>query len=159
MDSDVAEVRDSRATTQQRPDPRSGLDDEGRWTPAFSGQRPPFELKHGAYSDVRLGPRVAELADGLRELVPTYSPSDEPAVRLLALTLARLERAESALEAASPNDLGRLRQDALGWANAARRLLNDLAMTPTARGRLGLDLTRAADVLGEYLDAKHAGGS
>jgi hypothetical protein len=100
-------------------------------------------LGHGAYAVVKLGPRVDELAGELRELVPTYAASDEPAVRLLALTLARLERAEEALEQAEPADLGRLRQDALGWANAARRLLNDLGMTPTSRARLGLDLTRA----------------
>jgi hypothetical protein len=24
------------------PDPRSGLDEDGRWTPVFPGQRPPF---------------------------------------------------------------------------------------------------------------------
>jgi hypothetical protein len=128
----------------------SGLDEQGKWTPAFPGQRPPFELRHGAYATVRLGPRVAELADEIRELVPSYGPSDEPALRLLCLCLARLERAEEALETAKPEDFGRLRQDALGWANAARRLLNDLAMTPTARGRLGLDLTRAK---GAALDA------
>jgi hypothetical protein len=125
------------------------------------GFPPRHELstRHGAYAVVKLGPRVDELASELRELVPTYQPADEPAVRLLALTLARLERAEEALEQAGPAELGRLRQDALGWANAARRLLNDLAMTPTSRGRLGLDLTRAkGEALRAHLEENYGDG-
>jgi hypothetical protein len=114
-----------------------------------------LSLKHGARSVVALGPRVDELAGDLCPLVPAYTASDEPAVRLLAMTLARLERAEAALEQAAPDELGRLRQDALGWANAARRLLNDLGMTPTSRARLGLDVARTQDVLGDYLREKY----
>jgi hypothetical protein len=48
----------------------SGVDrTTGDWSPAFEGQRPPADagndlaVKHGAYADVRLGPRVDELAD------------------------------------------------------------------------------------------------
>lgn len=129
------------------------------WTPAFPGQRPPFEkgnalaVRHGAYATILLGQRVEELAAELRELVPAYSPSDEPAVRVLCLALARLERAEAALEEAAPSELGKLRQDALGWANAARRLLNDLGMTPTARARLGLDIARTREEAFRRLDA------
>lgn len=110
------------------------------------GFKPGHELtlRHGAYADVALGPRVDELSGELEQLVPAYSPSDAIAVRLLGLALARLERAEAALEAAAPADMARLRTDALGWANSARRLLNDLGMTPTSRARLGLDLSRMA---------------
>ena len=120
----------------------------GHGGPARGYSRPPFErgntaaLRYGAQATVALGPRVNELADDLRELVPGYAPSDEPAVRLLALSFARSERAEVTLEAAGPDEMGRLRQDSLGWANAARRLLNDLGMTPTARVRLGLNVAR-----------------
>ena len=122
------------------------------WTPEFPGQRPPFQaghelsVRHGAYAVVLLGPRVEELADELRPVVPVFAAADEVALRLLALTLSRLERAEEALAAVEPGEAGRLRQDALGWANSARRLLNDLGMTPTSRAGLGLDLSRAAAV-------------
>jgi hypothetical protein len=125
----------------------------GRGGPARGYSWPPFErgntaaVTHSAYATAALGPRVDELADVHRPLVPGYSPSDEPAVRLLALAFARLERAEVALEAAGPDEMRRLRQDALGWANAARRLLNDLGMTPTARSRLGLTLARGESVV------------
>ena len=70
-------------------------------------------LDTGASATVALGPRVDELADDLRPLVPGYSPSDEPAVRLLSLAFARLERAEVALDEAKPGEAGKLRQDAL----------------------------------------------
>ncbi len=106
-----------------------------------------LSLRHGAYAVVALGPRVDELAGQVRELVPGYQPADEFAVRLLCLTMVRLERAEAALEQAEPGDLARLRQDALGWANTMRRVLNDLGMTPTARARLGLDVARTGDAL------------
>jgi hypothetical protein len=96
--------------------------EEGRWTPAFEGQRPPFEPKHGAHADVRLGPRVVELVEQIVELVPVYPPADEIAVRLLCLALARLEAAEDALAKAAPGDLDRL--------------------AATSRARLELDLTR-----------------
>ena len=116
---------------------------------------PPFEpgntaaVKHSAYAVVQLGPRVAELAEDLRDAVPAYSPSDEVAVRLLAVTLARLEASSAALEGASPADLARLRVDERGWLNSARRLLNDLGMTPTSRARLGLDITRSTSLAQE----------
>lgn len=117
-------------------------------TPARRYTWPPFEegnqaaVRHGAYATVALGPRVDELAELLRESVPAYSPSDEVAVRLLGLALARLEAAGTAIEGATPGDLARLRADERGWVNTARRLLGDLGMTPTSRARLGLDLTR-----------------
>jgi hypothetical protein len=64
-------------------------------------QRCPFlpgndlAVKHGAYATVALGPRVDELAEDIRDLVPGYTPCDEVAVRLLCLALARQERAEA----------------------------------------------------------------
>lgn len=104
-------------------------------------------VRHGAYATLALGPRVDQLADELRGIVPAYTPSDEPALRLLGLALARLERVETALSDAKPGERQRLRQDALGWANAARRLLNDLGMTPTSRARLGLDISRTGSIV------------
>ena len=81
-------ARDGVAMT---PDPRSGLDTEGRWAPAFAGQRPPFEpghalsTRHGAYAVLTLRDRAGEVAESLRAIVPAFSPADEPAVRLLAV--------------------------------------------------------------------------
>jgi hypothetical protein len=106
-----------------------------------------LSLGHGAYAVVALGPRTDEIAHDLRPLVPGYSPSDEPAVRLLSLAFGRLERAQMALDQLKPDEAARLRSDALGWANAARRLLNDLGMTPLARSRLGLTLARGESVV------------
>ena len=147
------------------PEPRSGVQDDGTFVPAFSGQREPFRpghalrATHGAYlAAPKLGPRVDELADLIRPLVPVYDPSDEPVIRLLCLALARLERSAAAIDAVTvDNDesVARLRQDERGWANTCRRLLGDLGMSPTSRARLGLDLTRSlseqarADALAE----------
>lgn len=115
------------------------------WEPFSEGND--VAVRHGAYADVRLGPRVAELANELRPLVPGYRASDEVALRLLALCLSRLEAAEAAVAEASPADLVTLQQHMRGWTNSARRLLNDLAMTTTTRIRLGLDVARTPAAL------------
>jgi hypothetical protein len=123
----------------------SGITPDG-WTPAFEGQRPPLEsgnarsVTHGAYAVLQLGDRVAEIADELTPLVPGYRPADQVAVRLLALSVARIERAVAALDEADVGQLARLEADMRGWVNTARRLVVDLALTPTARARLGIDV-------------------
>jgi hypothetical protein len=141
------------------------------WTPAFEGQRPPFQpgndlafkpgntlsRTHGSYGRLSLAPRAQALADEIRQVVPLHSPADEPAIAALALILAQLERASIAL-AQADELLGeerslaaytdrtqmfeRLRADARGWANTARRYFNDLGMTPTSRAKLGLNVAR-----------------
>jgi hypothetical protein len=123
------------------------------WTPEFPGQRPPFEpgndlaVKHGAYAVVKLGPRVETLAELIRDLVgPLYRDSDELAVRTLALTLARIEAAATALEEATGGELTSLEGHMRGWVNTQRRLLNDLGLTPAARAKLGLDVARTRHV-------------
>lgn len=143
--------------------------------PARGYSWPPFEkgntlqLRHGAYSTLHLAPRAGELADELRAVVPAFSPADEPMVRLLAVTLARIERAAVAIDkvddAAEGNELStylgssadalrRLREDLRGWINTARRLANDLGMTPTSRARLGLDVARTEETLASYLERR-----
>jgi hypothetical protein len=120
-----------------------------------------LSTKHGAYAVVSLGPRAAEIAEQLRALVPGGDPVDGPAVSVLATVLARLERAMAALDAvdaatsehplsqyvgskdATLDQFARLRHDAKGWANVALRGLDALALVPTSRGRLGLDVARA----------------
>jgi hypothetical protein len=140
----------------------SGIDPvSGAWSPAFEGQKPPFEpgnqlaIRHGAYSTLSLAPRAAELADEIRRVVPVYSPADEILVRSLALALARVERAQAALDQVDDqvgNELGtylhektlafeHLRSDMRAWLNLVRKLTSDLGMSPTARARLGVDLT------------------
>jgi hypothetical protein len=96
---------------------------------------------------VKLGARADEIAAEIREVVPAYRPSDEITVRLLAVTLARSERAFAALEDAAPGDLARLEQDARGWVNRATALVDKLGMTPTARARLRLDVAQTARAL------------
>ncbi len=116
-----------------------------------------INVTHGARAIVKLGPRVAKLADNLRPSVPAYAPSDEVALRLLCLALARLEATAIALAAAGPDEHQRLRADERGWANSARNALSDLGMTPASRARLGLDLHRSASLAGEIeaaLDAR-----
>jgi hypothetical protein len=128
------------------------------WTPEFDGQRPPFQkgntiaLRHGAYADVKLGPRVEELADEIRPFVPGYAPGDEIGLRVLCLCLARLE----ASAAADSPEHRRLREDEKGWANTVRRYLADLGLTPTSRAALGVNLSRArGDALRQHLAAEY----
>lgn len=107
-----------------------------------------LSLSHGAYSKLKLTKRAGELVDELRDLVTRYRPSDEPLVRLLAMTWARLEAAMDALEGADdPGKLQRLEHDLRLWVNTARRLLADLGMSPTARARMGLDVAQTARAL------------
>jgi hypothetical protein len=104
-----------------------------------------LSVRHGAYADVKLGARVDELAALVRETVPAFSPGDEIGVRVLCLALARLEQSASAQAGeVDVEKLARLRQDERGWANTVRRYLADLGLTPLARARLGVDLTRMA---------------
>lgn len=135
------------------PDPRSGLDERGEWSPAFPSQRPPLEeghtltLRHGAYSVVQLEKRAAELRPALEADLP-------PAVReggfgasidLAALALARAEAAAQGLAAMDPNDERvELLDRRLGrWLKAATQALEQLGATPRARAALGLDLAAA----------------
>ncbi len=133
------------------------------WEPAFPGQRPPLQpghtlsLKHGARATVSLGPRVEELADLIRPLVPGYSESDEIALRLLCLALARLEKSSAALAELGPVEMARLRDDERGWANTTRRILTDLGLTPSGRAALGLTVVRAkGEALRAHLVERYA---
>lgn len=117
----------------------------GNLTPVSVGNQ--LAVKHGSYSSIALGPRSAELADELREVVPAFDVCDEVALRVLCLALARLERAAAALEDAGPRQLARLEADARGWSNSVARLADAFGMTPTARSRLGLNLVRAREII------------
>jgi len=105
---------------------------------------------------LKLAPRAAELADDLRPIVPLGSPSDEPAVRLLALVLARIEAASLWLAEVGLTRLDGEPQPILArlerWENGAVRLLDRLGMTPAARAALGVDVARASAEI-ERLDS------
>lgn len=137
-----------------------------------------FAVRHGGYSLAGIGDRAAVIADEIRPTLPAYSVADEPVLLLLATTLARIERGNAAIEAVdavseplggylaasdeptlAPN-LATLRADLRAWINAARRLANDLGLTPTSRAKLGLDIAatqRALSVI-DYYEAKEAAG-
>ena len=110
---------------------------------------------HGAYGQ-SIAPRAEELRAELLELVPVVSEADQPAVTLLARVLARLERADEWVEEHGFFDrAGRVRpilKVVGGWETTAARLCDQLGMTPTARAKLGLNLTRArGEALREYV--------
>jgi hypothetical protein len=113
--------------------------------------------RHGAYSTIQLSVRAAELRDELVEVMPVYSPADEPTVRLLALALARCEAATAALDAAdamtegkplapylieNAGALARLREDLRSWLSTSAKLANALGLSPLSRSRLGLNVAR-----------------
>ncbi len=98
---------------------------------------------HGAWSERRLLPRVDELTEELRHVVPGAMAADQTAIRLLALVLARIEAATAWLDERG------LFKDARGtpwpvlrnlaaWENSARSLCDALGLTVTARARLGV---------------------
>ena len=153
----------------------------GHGGPARDYSWPPFEKgnqvarKHGGYALVGIGQRGSEIADEIRPTLPAYSPADEPVLLLLATTLARIERANAAIELVdetstsplseylagdeptlAPN-LSALRNDLRAWINTARRLANDLGLTPTSRARLGLDIAAAQKMLGADLVERYGG--
>jgi transcriptional regulator with XRE-family HTH domain len=113
-------------------------------------------LVHGAHSERRIAPRVAELRQEIAELVPAGTQADLPAVTLLAQQLARIEIVNEYLarvgllnEKGEPRPVLKVLST---WENSAARLLDQLGLTPTARARLGVDLTRMKGAaLGEYL--------
>ncbi|MGH3053939.1 MAG: hypothetical protein ACRDL7_03055 [Gaiellaceae bacterium] len=131
-------------------------------------------VRHGGYALLGIGERAQQIADSIRPTQPAYSVADEPVLLLLATTLARIERGQAAIEAVdaasdplggylaasdsptlAPN-LSALRNDLRAWINTARRLANDLGLTPTSRARLGLDIA-AAQRIGSELVERYGG--
>jgi hypothetical protein len=132
-----------------------------------------LRLSHGAYrGDAVLAgdERTLALVEEIRGSAPVVTAADEVQIRLLAVTLRRVEAAVAAVERvdalsrdpAAPyvvDDalaLARLREDLRAWINTARKLASDLGMTPASRARLGLDIAstqRALSVV-EFYRAK-----
>jgi hypothetical protein len=131
--------------------------------------------RHGGYSLAGISQRASVIADQVRETLPAYSVADEPVLLLLSTTLARIERGTQAIEHVDANssplgaylgaggdeptlaaNLQRLREDLRAWIGLARRLANDLGMTPTSRAKLGLDIV-AAQRIGSELVERYGG--
>lgn len=121
-------------------------------------------LRHGAYAVIHLHGRAAQIAQQIEAVVSIASEADRPLIEVLSMTLAQLERAHAVLAAeqrteleqlqagkrptkAHRQNLQRLSADARGWANSARRMLEDLGCSPRSRAALGLDVARTGDVL------------
>lgn len=141
--------------------------------PARGYSWPPFEpgnqasLRHGAYSTLATGERAQGVADEIRTSLPFYSPADEPAVRLLAVSLVRVEFATRALDEVdeqlggkalapymidSHERLDRLRKDLRSWIATSVRLMAELGMTASSRVRLGVDVVLAQRAADDALD-------
>jgi hypothetical protein len=149
--------------------PPSGL-------PARRYSWPPFEaantaaVKHSAYVSPMLRPEhraeVEEIASDVWSLLPEGLQLERYTLGIegLACRIWQARRAYADLSEAGVVR-GADRQPApilryLGTLERAiQRDLEAFGLTTKAAAELGLDLIRAADVLGEYLDAKHGGGS
>jgi hypothetical protein len=124
----------------------------GQSKPAPNGSWPPFEpghtlsLKHGAYSELEIRPRVQELRAALLEQLPSVVASQRFAATLDvgALCLTRLERAAGAVIDADETDerIEVLDRRAARWAKLALAALAELGATPRSAAALGLDVSR-----------------
>jgi hypothetical protein len=114
-------------------------------------------VRHGAFSMIRLEPRVDELVEQIRELVPAYRPPDDVTIHLLAIPLARIEAIYAAVAAGDLDDVEHLEARLRSWVNSARQSADKLGLNPTARGRLGLDVAqtrRALTLMDLHADAE-----
>lgn len=109
-------------------------------------------LTHGAYSPMRLVPRAVELADWLRGEVPVRTGADEPTIRLLALTLARIEAAETWLDreglTRAKGEPWPLVASLVSWTNTAIRLCDRLLLNPEARTKAGVQVAQTHALAG-----------
>jgi hypothetical protein len=151
-------------------DPKSGIDEEGRWTPVFAGQPPPaargnsLAETHRSYiseSKLSADPCVLAHFEWIRETQPVSHPADDGACWRLALVYRRLELSATALEeadAVTPGRplasftdkaawLGRLREDHARWLREAGRIEAELARTPASRAKLGLHIAQGKRAL------------
>jgi hypothetical protein len=136
------------------PDPRSGVDEEGEWAPAFAGQRPPFEpgnpskMTHGARAPGRLKPIAEGYLERLRAIAPTRRErEDELAFERLAWLLARIHVTEEWLDERGVLDERGEARPVLAqlstWENSARRMMVELGMTWRSRTQLRFVQTSA----------------
>jgi hypothetical protein len=88
---------------------------------------------------------IAETADLLREIVPTYAPAFEVAIQLLSARLWRLRRAYAFVAATPEGELPRNFGEKLNSLELLiNRTLNMLGLSPTSAAELGVNLARLA---------------
>ena len=121
------------------------------WEPFKPGHT--LSLRHGMYAR-KFQPcdeeEIAETADLLREILPTYASAFEPAIQLLAARLWRLRRAYEFVAATPEGELPRNFGEKLNSLELLiNRTLAALGLTPVAASELGVNLKRLADA-GEH---------
>jgi hypothetical protein len=168
-----------------RPDPRSGLDADGKWTPAFEGQRPPDELRpargyswpafepgnsiavrHGVYVKPRLRPEhsaeVDEILAAILEAQPPEfrGPRFDLAREMFACRVWQARRAYADLaEHGLLRGEERLPAPILRYLGTLERTLQrdmaELGLTPRSMTELGLDMARTGDALRAHLEERY----
>ncbi|WP_142026825.1 P27 family phage terminase small subunit [Blastococcus colisei] len=154
---------------------------EQEWTPAFPGQRPPFQpghdlsTRHGAYSPRRVDPLATELV-ALVDADPAVAwltAADRPALWAWARAEAQVQLLTEYLERAgeaAADGVGDLDNDAVKSAylllhRAEARALSGrarLGLDPLSRARLGRDVAATqvdmARLLSDARDVQDAAG-
>jgi hypothetical protein len=133
--------------------------------PERRGNRhPPFEpgnqmhTSHGArVAEWRLSAEVEGIADAIRPLIADFEPGDEILLRLLATTLARIERASRwvAEQDEIIDKRGRpvdVLKSLAAWESAAAKYLAQLGLSPDSRRRSRSGA--GADALAAYLASR-----
>jgi hypothetical protein len=141
------------------------------WTPAFPGQRPPFQkgnlarLSHGGYVAALVNPRAREIASALAETLPHYlttDPAYAPALEAYSVVLARIERVSAWLEQQAADGIPEIDGD--GRVRGAMDLLlrlerqaadhrTRLGLDPLSRARLGRDVASQQESLAQAMSA------
>jgi hypothetical protein len=140
-----------------RPSHRSGLDKHGDWTPAFNGQRRPFETgnklaeRSGFFSKL-MRPEdqaeVSEVASWLAEQAPARS--GDAAFILLASMWVRWSRGQAWLLSHSPKDWNQALVKSVGTTeNSMARLARGLGLTLEGAAQVGVDIAVARHVGGK----------
>jgi hypothetical protein len=144
------------------PDPKSGVDDHGDWTPAFPGQRPPMRgepgnssaEKHGAYSPRRIRPLAVEWLKRLEESMRAagvHASLDDVARERLASALARCDLLEQDLDERGYLDgTGELTTAAIYLHKLDRQVmqqLRELGLSLRSRSDIGLNVAGAQELM------------
>lgn len=159
------------------PDPRSGVQPDGSWVPAFDRQKPPFEpgndlaVTHGAYSPRKVNPLARELVDLVLAqaaqpnaatsylLDPTYRPVlvewGEAGARVQLLREALTERYDGTGITKKGEELGVSRAYERAVARFAA-LSKQLGLDPLSRARLGRDVAAGQHDMAQAMAKKAA---
>ena len=121
------------------------------WTPAFAGQRPPFQpghtlsMRHGAHSPRVVDPIAAELLAEVLEASPYLRDAAYlPAVESWAKAEARVQLLEAWVDEHGPFDAHGRTSSAMNlltkWTSIAMNHRTRLGLDPLSRARLGRDV-------------------